>query len=183
MSLKKITLVLGLLAVAGTSMAAPEALSHAYAGAGMGFADTGWVGRDSTGLGININGGYQFNSMWSVEGGFIHFPDATSSGASSISTNALYAVGKVSLPVFTSKFRAYTKFGFGNVFDSGASSASHLGWVMAYGIDLPLEQDLTIDAGYTHFVGKYTDSLSTSVPNADYYAVTVNYQLPARLFS
>lgn len=159
-----------------------EASSRVYAGGGLGLTNAGWVGEDTTGIGFDGKAGYQFNRTWSVEGGFTHFADTTGTGISSISTNALSIIGKASLPIGTSKFRVYSGFGLGNVFNSGGSTASHLGYVMAYGLELPLNNNLTLTGGYTFFQGHYSTTLKDDVPNATYYNLNLTYLLPESLF-
>ena len=165
----------------GAAMAATTSTnSNFYVGAHLAFTDTGYASPyDSTGLGLDILGGYQLNSMWAFEGNFTHYADATKSGGS-ISTNSFAGDAKFSLPIGQSKFTGFTKLGLANTFNTGDINASHLGLTMSYGVDLPILSNLTGEAIYTHNIGRYT---SSTVANTDFYGVGVVYHLPASLFS
>ena len=163
-----------------TAMAAETANSNFYVGGHLGYTDSGWASPwSSTGFGFNILGGYQLNSMWSVEANFTHYADATDKGNTE-STNSFAGAAKLSLPIGQSKFSGFTKLGLGNTFNSGFVSHSHFGLTMSYGVDLPILPNLTGEAIYTHNIGKYdTDSM---VPNTDFFGLGVIYRLPSSLF-
>jgi hypothetical protein len=93
-------------------------------------------------------------------------------------------MGKASLPIGNSKFRVFSGLGLGNLFNSGGSTASHIGYVMAYGVSLPLSENLTLTGSYTLFKGHYTSTANgtNTVPNATYYNLDVIYLLPESLF-
>ena len=168
----------------GAAMAAEttSANSNFYVGGHLGITDTGWESPWSStgGFGFDILGGYQLNSMWSFEGNFTHYGDATWSG-NSISTNSFAGDAKFSLPIGQSKWSGFTKLGLANTFNSGYVSNSHFGLTMSYGIDLPILPNLTGEAIYTHNIGRY--EASSKVPNTDFYGLGVVYRLPASLFS
>lgn len=159
-----------------TVMAAETANSNFYVGGHLAFTDTNWPSPyDSTGLGLDILGGYQLNSMWAFEANFTHYADATRSGGS-ISTNSFAGDAKLSLPIGQSKFTGFTKLGLANTFNSGDVSSSHFGLTMSYGVDLPILPNLTGEAIYTHNIGN-----SSKVPNTDFYGLGVLYRLPVSL--
>jgi Outer membrane protein beta-barrel domain len=179
-----ILIVLAAATLSSTAMAAQtsSANSDFYVGGDLGLTDSGWSPTyNSTGFGFHMLGGYQLNSMWSVEGDFTHYADATKSGGGSISTNAFAGNVKFMLPIGHSKFSGFTKLGLANTFNSGDVSSSHLGLVMSYGVQLPILPNLDGVASYTHAIGKY--GTTSSVPNTDFYGLGVIYRLPASLFA
>lgn len=155
-----------------------------YVGGSAGFADTKWsyAGFSSTGFAFGAYGGYQFNRYFAVEGQFTHFPKASKDG-NSVKTNAVAAFLKGSIGLGQTRFKLFSKVGVGNVFNSGFSSKNHFGFAFAYGVDFPLSQNLTAEAAYTHYIGKYSSpDISSSVPNVDYYSVGLAYTFPKNLF-
>jgi hypothetical protein len=155
----------------------PNQNSDFYIGGHIAFTDTNWPSPySSTGLGADILGGYQLDSMWSFEVNFTHFADATRSGGS-ISTNSFAGNAKLSLPIGKSKFTGFTKLGLANTFNSGDTSNSHFGLTMSYGVDLPILSNLTGEAIYTHNIGN-----SNKVLNTDFFGLGVIYYLPNSVF-
>lgn len=152
------------------------ASSKFYVGGALGYADTGFSGLDSTGIGLSVTGGYHYNEYWSFEGTYSHFPEATGPLDIKIHTNTIGAFAKVHLPVNASNLNFFAKLGFADTMQSGSTSDSHFGLGMGYGFDYTLQPGLQLEAQYTHYVGKYTSSVS--VPNIDFYSVGVVYRLP-----
>lgn len=172
-----LTLVVAILFGSAAMAAETNANSNFYVGSHLAFTDTNFSSPyDSTGLGLDILGGYQLNSMWAFEANFAHYADATCCGGS-ISTNSFAGDAKLSLPIGKSKFTGFTKLGLANTFNSGNVSSSHFGLTMSYGVDLPLLPNLTGEAIYTHNIG------NNKVFNTDFYGLGVLYRLPASLFS
>lgn len=156
-----------------------------YAGGSIGFANTKWdyAGFNSTGFAFGAYGGYQFNHYFAAEGQFTHFSKSTKSGKDAVKTNAIAAFLKGSIGLGQTKFKLFSKIGLGNVFNSGYSSKSHFGLAFAYGIDWRISKNLTAEAAYTHYIGKYSDNPSDSVPNVDYYSVGLAYTFTKNLFA
>jgi hypothetical protein len=159
-----------------------EANSKVYVGGSLGYTNTHWDPTyNSTGFGFNVLSGYRFSSLWSLEGSFTHFATATAPAPlSSISTNSVAALAKMSVPLGQSKFDFFSRMGLGYTFTSGDVSRSNFGPVFGVGVGLPIAKNMNIEGSYTHFVGSYG---TNAVPNADFYGATFTYTLPASLFS
>ncbi len=119
--------------VAASAPAAP-AERGIYADVGLGYAMTDWE-KAYPDLGIDfISGktggfayggdlGYQFNHLFSVEGGFYKLPDLKigipysyeydTLLTSTISSHLFYAAGKLSVPFFVNNLKLYGKLGIG----------------------------------------------------------------------
>jgi hypothetical protein len=166
------------------TLADTTSLSNFYAGGTIGVSDTGWselsgLNYDSTGMGLNLTGGYILNNTWSFEANYFHYADATSSTHTSESTNALGGFAKLSVPLGSTQFRFFSKMGFSNSFNSGHVNTSLLSLTMGYGLDLPLQDNLMGEVEYLHTIGTYSSPL---LPNIDYYGIGVIYRLPNNLF-
>ena len=159
-----------------------EGDSNVYVGGSLGYTNTHWDPTyDTTGFGFNLLSGYRLSSLWSFEGVFTHFSTATAPAPlSSISTDSLAALAKMTVPIVHSKFNFFSKMGLGYTFNSGDFSRTDYGPVFGVGVGLPIAPNMNIEGSYTHFVGS---SGSNAVPNADFYGATFTYTLPAGLFS
>lgn len=175
-----LTAVITLSSIFTINAAASDLPSKFYVAGAIGYADSGWdyANFNSTGIGINGTLGYHYSRFWSFEGGFTRLPKSTLSGFS-INTNAVSAFAKMRLPIDMNKMSFYGKIGFGYLFNSGTSTDSNLALGMAYGVDYPIKPNLSLEAQYTHYVGRYKAS---PVPNADLYSVGINYRLPQKVF-
>jgi hypothetical protein len=179
---KKIAVASLLCGVMFSSFAEAEMSSKLYVSGTVGYANSGWdfANYDSTGLGFNGTAGYRYNRQWSFEAGFTHFPKSTS-GNSTINTNAVSTFARFRLPFEVNKLSFYAKLGLGYLMDSGDSTHSHLGLGIGYGVEYPLMPNLNLLGEYTHYIGNYEPG--SQVPNADYYAVGVDYRLPLNVLN
>lgn len=179
--LKKSLLTIALMAVILPLAAQPQLNSKLYVSGSLGYADTGWnyVNYDSAGFAFSGMAGYRYNRQWSFEAGFTHLPEANHK-SSTINTNAVSTFARFRLPIDSNQLTFYTKLGFGYLFNSGDSTNTHLGLAMGYGVDYPVQSNLSVQGQYTHYIGNYK---SGGVPDTDYYSVGVVYRLPSSLIN
>lgn len=152
------------------------------------------------GFGGNALIGYQFNSYYSVEGGYTYLPSnkyTISAGGADVAlhenTHAWDILGKANLPLdqISSSLKGFNAFVKGGAAYEHASLSlsgtgfststltSHNAWVpvAGFGASYDINSNVAADVAYTHFFGHKTTASSTHLeaPSADMVTLGVSY--------
>ena len=155
--------------------------SGAYVGFNIGFGNVDAL--SNLDLGVNVNGGYQFNRYLSLEGDYTYFASADVWGSTSKYTttgNVTYLLGAVkgTLPL-SSKVSLYGKAGLGFaysatssvVFANGSTTAFTPASLLGVGVQYELKPSLAINLEDMNYINSNINGLG----NASLIGVGLSY--------